>query len=85
MLTMIERLKNSHNSAADFHSKEYKEKLNKILYGDICATLFENISGCYSVSEGILKKGLCTSLVKYYNGLDQVFAESTNDTKQSIL
>jgi hypothetical protein len=75
----------------DFHSLEYNDLFNNIVYADVCLFVpYESTQLCEDFNQGILKKGVYSSVIKYWDFLRQLnhdFMESprTNATIRTFL
>lgn len=75
----------------DSHSSSYNELFNNIIYNNVCQHVtFDSVEVCESFNQGILKKGIYSSVIKYWDFLRQInhdFLESprTNATIRQFL
>jgi hypothetical protein len=75
----------------DYHSTDYNNLFNNIFYSNVCQYVqYDSQSTCESYNEGILKKGLYSAVIKYWDFLRQLnhdFMESprTNATIRDFL
>lgn len=86
-----EQLLDSFSQNYDYHSQEYNDNFNNLIYSNLCQYLPEFSSDkaqqteCESFNQGILKKGVYSSVIKYYDFMRQLqhdFAESKRGKKE---
>ena len=57
----------------DFHSAEYNDLFNNIVYSNVCQYVnYDSRSTCEEFNQGILKKGVYSSVIKYWDFLRQL-------------
>ena len=52
----------------DFHSEQYNNDFNSIVFSNVCqylAQFRDNLAECEQFNQGILKKGIYSSVIKY--------------------
>lgn len=75
----------------DYHSVAYNDLFNNIVYADMCQQVdYSSFTLCEEFNQGILQKGLYSSVIKYWDFLRQLnhdFMESdrSNTTIQMFL
>ena len=83
-----EQLLDKFSQNYDFHSSAYNEDFNDIIYSNVCQYVsYDSITKCENFNQGILKKGIYSSVIKYWDFLRQLnhdFLES-NRTKGTII
>jgi hypothetical protein len=65
----------------DYHSSEYNELFNAVVYSNLCdyVPALRSVAECEEFNQGILKKGIYSSVIKYWDFLRQLnhdFVES---------
>ena len=72
----------------DYHTASYNEDFNNIIYADVCQFVeYDNFTACEAFNQGILKKGIYSSVIKYWDFLRQLnhdFLES-NRSQATII
>jgi hypothetical protein len=57
----------------DFHSLDYNDLFNNIVYSNVCQYVkFDSQAACEEFNQGILKKGVYSSVIKYWDFLRQL-------------
>lgn len=57
----------------DFHSSEYNDLFNNIVYSNVCQYVtYDSRAACEDFNQGILKKGVYSSVIKYWDFLRQL-------------
>lgn len=57
----------------DYHSAEYNELFNNIVYSNVCQYVsYDSRAVCEDFNQGILKKGIYSSVIKYWDFLRQL-------------
>ena len=83
-----EQLLDKFSQNYDYHSASYNEDFNNIIYSNVCQYVtYDSVSDCESFNQGILKKGIYSSVIKYWDFLRQLnhdFLES-NRTQKTIV
>ncbi len=83
-----EQLLDKFSKNFDYHSSSYNADFNNIIYSNVCQYVnYNNTEECEEFNEGILKKGIYSSVIKYWDYLRQInhdFLES-NRTKETII
>lgn len=67
----------------DYHSSDYNDLFNNIVYSNVCQYVtFDSKTACEDFNQGILKKGVYSSVIKYWDFLRQLnhdFMESSRN------
>ncbi len=56
------------SSNHDYHSSQYNTDFNNIVFSNVCEYVAEfvaDLTNCESFNQGILKKGIYSSVIKY--------------------
>lgn len=68
----------------DYHSPSYNEDFNNIIYSNVCQYVpYDSVTQCEAFNQGILKKGIYSSVIKYWDFLRQLnhdFLESNRNS-----
>jgi len=57
----------------DYHSDSYNTDFNNIIYSNVCKHVgYEDTNACEEFNQGILKKGIYSSVIKYWDFLRQI-------------
>jgi hypothetical protein len=73
-----EQLLDKFSQNYDYHSASYNDDFNNLVYADVClyvqelGTTDQALSECEAFNQGILKKGLYSSVIKYWDFLRQL-------------
>ena len=65
-----EQLLDKFSQNYDFHSAAYNDDFNNIIYSDVCQYVtYDSTPACETFNQGILKKGIYSSVIKYWDFL----------------
>jgi len=70
----------------DYHSGEYNTEFNSIVFSNVCEYIDEfklDIAGCEAFNQGILKKGIYSSVIKYWDYLRQLNHDYSNSQRKT--
>lgn len=83
-----EQLLDQFSKNYNYHSTTYNNDFNNIIYSDVCQYVsYDNTTTCENFNQGILQKGIYSSVIKYWDLLRQLnydFLES-NRTQQAVI
>lgn len=68
-----EQLLDKFSANYDFHSTSYNDLFNNIIYSNVCEyAQYDSQADCEEFNQGILKKGIYSSVIKYWDFLRQL-------------
>lgn len=68
-----EELLDTFSANYDYHSSTYNDLFNSIIYSDLCQYVqYESTPDCEAFNQGILTKGLYSSVIEYWDYLRQL-------------
>mmetsp|Transcript_9977 Transcript_9977/g.9905 ORF Transcript_9977/g.9905 Transcript_9977/m.9905 type:complete len:229 (+) Transcript_9977:1883-2569(+) len=80
-----EKLLDQFSQNYNYHSEQYKEDFNNIIYSNVCTYVnYTSEEICTDFNQGILQKGIYSSVIKYWDMLRQLnhdFLESNRTTE----
>ncbi len=74
------------SSNHDYHSSKYNTNFNNIIFSDVCQYITEftnDLANCESFNQGILKKGIYSSVIKYWDYLRQLNHDYNNSDRSA--
>eukprot|EP00831_Metopus_contortus_P034892 TRINITY_DN2778_c0_g1_i1.p1 TRINITY_DN2778_c0_g1~~TRINITY_DN2778_c0_g1_i1.p1 ORF type:complete len:220 (+),score=40.85 TRINITY_DN2778_c0_g1_i1:170-829(+) len=70
----------------DYHSDNYNDNFNKIIYSNVCEYIPEFVSTkstCEAFNQGILQKGIYSTVIKYWDFLRQLNHDYSQSSRTS--
>jgi len=84
LYSSLDEFLDTYNSNLDYHSKNYKDLFNEIIFADLCKkipSLYSQYEKCSQFYQEILQKGIYSSTIKYANSLRQLHTDFINSKR----